>query len=320
MSASRFAAALAALALLAGCQPRAAPTQAFGWIEADLSLIAPDEAGRVVNLRVTEGQQIGAGQALFTLDDRLERADREAAQATLTQAQAQLARAEAPTQRAEQIRVLEASLTRAEAALRLSTNELERQTNLFKQGWSSKSALDNAQAAHARDLASVDEAKRQISAAGVGGRTEDVEAARQQVAIAEARLAAAREREARRTVVSGENGVVEAIYYRAGELAPAGRPVVAILAPTALKLRFFVPEPVTARFALGQTIEARCDGCAGPISARVIFIAREAEYTPPVIYSREERAKLVFMMEARPDNPNGLRPGLPITVAIPAAR
>ena len=73
-----------------------------------------------------------------------------------------------------------------------------------------------------------------------------------------------------------------------------------------------------ARFALGKIVEATCDGCAEPIRARINFIAREAEYTPPVIYSREERAKLVFMIEARPEKPDGLRPGLPITVAVPA--
>ncbi|WP_342362727.1 HlyD family secretion protein [Terrarubrum flagellatum] len=310
--------ACAALVALAGCQRNGDQPQVFGWIEADISFMAPEETGRIVSLKVTEGQRVGAGQPLYTLDDRLERADREAAAATLTQAQAQLARAEAPTQRDEQIKVLQASLSRAEAALKLSTSELERQTNLFKQGWSSKSALDNAQAAYNRDLAGVDEAKRQIQAGVVGGRDEDIEAARQQVAIADARLAAAREREARRTVVASDNGTVEAIYIRAGEMAMSGKPVVSVLGANALKLRFFAPEPVLARFVLGSIVEASCDGCANPVKARINFIAREAEYTPPVIYSREERAKLVFMIEARPEKPEGLRPGMPITVAVPA--
>lgn len=309
---------VALLIALSGCQQKPDPNRAYGWIEADLTFMAPEEPGRLTSLRVVEGQRVGAGQPLFTLDDRLEKADREAALATFTQAQAQLARAEAPTQREEQVRVLESALTRAEAALKLSTQDLERQTTLSKSGYSSRQALDNAQAAYNRDLAGVEEAKRQIQAANAAGRTEDIEAARQQVAIADARLAAAREREARRTVIASENGVVEAIYFRQGEMALAGKPVVSILASAAVKLRFFAPEPALARFALGKIVEATCDGCAEPIRARINFIAREAEYTPPVIYSREERAKLVFMIEARPEKPDGLRPGLPITVAVPA--
>lgn len=313
-----FGFALAALVLLAGCRQQVDPSRAYGWIEADLTFMAPEDGGRITAIRVTEGQRVGVGQPLFTLDDNLERADREAALATQTQAQAQLARAEAPTQREEQIKVLEATLTRAEAALKLSTQDLERQTNLFRQGWSSKQALDSAQAAFNRDQAGVDEARRQIQAAGVGGREEDIAAARQQVAIADARLAAAREREARRTVIANENGVVQATYFRPGEMAQAGKAVVSILADRALKLRFFAPEPALARFTLGNVVEATCDGCAGPIRARVIFIASEAEYTPPVIYSREERSKLVFMIEARPEKIEGLRAGLPIIVTTPS--
>ena len=308
--------ALACAGLL-GCSPRGAPTQAYGWIEADFTLVAPDESGRLEHINVIEGQRVMAGHLLFKLDDRIERSDRLAAEATLDQAKAQLARAEAPVQRSEQIKVLEAALSRAEAARKLSTSELERANNLHRQGGSSRQRLDAAQAAHARDQANVDEARRQIAAATIGGRSEDIDAARQQVAIAEARLAAAREREARRSVAAREEGSVEAINFRAGEVVPAGRPVVSLLAPTGLKLRFFIPEPLLTRFALGDLVQASCDGCA-PLVARVSFIARAAEYTPPVIYSREERAKLVFMAEARPQKTEGLRPGLPITVAAPA--
>ncbi|MBN9062047.1 MAG: ATP-binding cassette domain-containing protein [Rhizobiales bacterium] len=255
--------AMAVLAFLAGCQQRVDPSRAYGWIEADLTFMAPEESGRIVALRVAEGQRVGVGQPLFTLDDQLQKSDRDAALATLSQAQAQLARAEAPTERAEQIKVLEAALARAEAALKLSTGDLERQTNLFKSGYSSRQALDNAQAAFNRDQAGVDEARRQIQAAGVGGREEDIRAAREQVAIAEARLAAAREREARRTVIASENGVVQATYFRAGEMATAGKPGERGAEAALLRLRG-VAGAVRARRNRGGVLRRLLQPCARP--------------------------------------------------------
>ena len=113
-------------------------------------------------------------------------------------------------------------------------------------------------------------------------------------------------------------GSVEQIYYRAGEMVPAGKPVVALLPPGNLKLRFFVGEAVLPRIKLGDSVKVQCDGCAGDLTATVSFIARASEFTPPVIYSTEERAKLVFMVEARPQRPDELRVGQPVSIALAA--
>jgi HlyD family secretion protein len=110
-------------------------------------------------------------------------------------------------------------------------------------------------------------------------------------------------------------GTVQQVYFRPGEMVPAGRPVPAILPPGNLKVRFFVPEPVLPQVAYGETITVRCDGCANQ-SARVSFIAKSAEYTPPVIYSLEERNKLVFLIEALPEQPDKLRVGQPVDVLL----
>jgi HlyD family secretion protein len=95
---------------------------------------------------------------------------------------------------------------------------------------------------------------------------------------------------------------------------PAGRPVVALLPPANIKLRFFVPEAALPGFAFGDRLRVRCDGCPDDVVARVSFIARTAEFTPPVIYSLEERSKLVFLLEARPERPEALRVGQPVSV------
>ena len=133
---------------------------------------------------------------------------------------------------------------------------------------------------------------------------------------AEARLNSAQTRLARRRVASPVAGSVQQIYYRPGEMTPAGRPVVALLPPANIKLRFFVSEAVLPKIAIGDTIRVRCDGCTGDLSAKVSFIARSAEYTPPVIYSLEERAKLVFLIEARPERPEAFRVGQPVSVVL----
>jgi HlyD family secretion protein len=120
----------------------------------------------------------------------------------------------------------------------------------------------------------------------------------------------------RRKVASPVTGSVEQIYFRVGEMVPAGKPVVALLPPDNLKVRFFVNEAALPRIRLGDTVKVQCDGCAADLTATVSFIARSSEFTPPVIYSTEERAKLVFMIEARPQRPDRLRVGQPVSVAL----
>jgi HlyD family secretion protein len=147
------------------------------------------------------------------------------------------------------------------------------------------------------------------------GTQKDFDTASAELRSAEARVATSQTRLARRKLVSPVAGTVQQVYFRPGEMVPAGRPVLAILPPGNLKVRFFVPEPVLPRVAYGETITVRCDGCANQ-SARVSFIAKSAEYTPPVIYSLEERNKLVFLIEALPEQPDKLRVGQPVDVLL----
>lgn len=148
--------------------------------------------------------------------------------------------------------------------------------------------------------------------AGTQKTFEDAEAA---MRSAQARLNSAQTRLARRRLASPVGGVVQQVYFRPGEMVIAGRPIVSILPPGNIKLRFYVPEATLPKIAIGDPVRVSCDGCAAEISARISFIAQSAEFTPPVIYSREERAKFVFLVEARPDKPENLRVGQPIGVA-----
>jgi HlyD family secretion protein len=133
---------------------------------------------------------------------------------------------------------------------------------------------------------------------------------------AQARLNSAQTRLTRRKVYSPVSGSVQQIYYRGGELVPAGKPIVALLPPGNLKVRFFVSETMLPRFKFGEPVTITCDGCGEGITAKISFIARTSEFTPPVIYSLEERSKLVFLIEARPEKPERLRVGQPVSVQL----
>jgi HlyD family secretion protein len=149
------------------------------------------------------------------------------------------------------------------------------------------------------------------TSAGTQKTLEDAEAA---LRTAQARLNSAQTRLARRKMASPVNGSVQQIYYRPGEVVPAGRPVVSLLPPGNIKIRFFVPETVLPKVALGEDVAIHCDGCKADIPAKVTFISRSSEFTPPVIYSIDERAKLVYLIEARTGVPGELRVGQPVDV------
>jgi HlyD family secretion protein len=300
---------------LAGCSENNG-TRFQGWVEADLVFVGPDEAGRVETLSVREGDTVAAGAPLFALEADLQKADVQAADAAVDEAKARLARQEAAQQRTEEIAVLQAQEQRVEASLALTTAELERQQQLSARGVTTQANLDTAKSNVNRDRAQLEEVRRQIAVARMAAREEDIAAARQALAAAKARREAAETKLARRQIKSPVAGTVQQLYFRQGELVTAGRPIVALLPPGNVKIRFFVNEALLPTIALGQTVQITCDGCTTDLTARVSFIARTAEYTPPVIYSLEERSKLVFLVEARPERPDSLRVGQPVTVAL----
>jgi HlyD family secretion protein len=155
------------------------------------------------------------------------------------------------------------------------------------------------------------------TSAGTQKAVDDAEAT---LRTARARLATAQTRLARRKAASPVTGSVQQIYYRPGELVPAGRPVVSLLPPGNIKVRFFAPETALAKIALGDAVTIHCDGCKTDVPARVTFISRTSEFTPPVIYSLDERSKLVFLIEARTETPGDLRVGQPVDVHFAETR
>ncbi|MDC7785935.1 efflux RND transporter periplasmic adaptor subunit [Rhodoplanes sp. TEM] len=206
--------------------------------------------------------------------------------------------------RVETLSVREGDKVEAKAPLFTVDDALQRaEVNMYE------AQLENAQQAY-------DRAETLLKTkTGTQKAFDEAEAA---LRTARARLVTAKTHLDRRVLASPVTGTVQQVYFRPGEMVSAGKPVLAILPPGNLKVRFYVPQEMLPRLAYGDTVRVRCDGCAGDITAKVSFIARSAEFTPPVIYSLQERDKLVFLIEAIPDRPEALRVGQPVDVALAA--
>jgi HlyD family secretion protein len=240
--------ALALTAVLAGCNDTRDPGFQ-GWVEADMIFVSPDEFGRVTKLNVHEGDEVKAGDPLYSVDDDMQQADLNQNKATLANAQ----------------------------------QTYDRAASLSKTGAGTQATLD----------------------AAISG-----------LRVAEAHVVTSQTRLARRGGFAPVAGTIQQIYFREGETVQAQRPVLSIMPPGNMKLRFFVPEAELPKLAIGDMVRVTCDNCAADLTAKIYFIATQAEYTPPVIYSLEERNKLVYLIQARPSRPDSLRVGQPISVYL----
>jgi len=319
----RRAAAIAAILLALGgfaawrMMGDASPADApfLGYVEGETLYIGPNEGERLSKLYVAAGSVVTAGDPLFAMATPLLDRSHAEADARIGQLEAQVQNLQAATSRPEQIAVMQAALERAEAALVLSRNDYQRQRKLFATGDIAKATLDRAEMALKRDEASVKEARRQMEAARIPGRSQEIEAAAAMLGQAREQLQAIDIRIARQSVKAPANGVVQDVFFRPGEVVKEGQPVVALLPPENRKVRFYVPEPRLAALRVGARVKIGCDGCAGDLFGLISFVASRQEYTPPVIFSDVERAKLVFKVEARLEGKARELPlGMPVSV------
>ena len=305
---------LIAVALLAGCGNE--PNDAWqGYVEGEYVLLASPYAGQLQKLHVRRGERTETGKPVFALEQESERAARLEAEERLRSAQARLENLRVP-RRAPEIEALRAELRQAQVARELAAVNLQREEGLVRDGATSRSRYDEARSALERDTARVSEAEAQLKNAQMPlGREPERKAAEGEVEAAKAALAQAAWRLEQKSVAAPVGGLVHETFFVEGEWVPAGRPVAALLPPGNVKARFYVPEASLSAVSVGKDIEIRCDGCPAPIAAKVTYVSNQAEYTPPVLFSRESRAKLMFLVEARLQGTN-LRPGQPVDVKL----
>jgi HlyD family secretion protein len=309
---------LVAAVVISGCSKSGANGWQ-GYIEGEFVYVASPLGGRLDKLLVAKGSRVAAGAPLFELEHVAETAALQQAARQLEAAKAQLEDLKKGS-RPEEIAAIQARLGQARAAAELSRLELARQEALFKAAAISASDFDRARLTHVSDTRAVDEEQAKLETARLGGRPDAVEAA-----VAAMRAAADAESRARWSVdqkaqAAPTSALVFDTLYREGEFVAAGSPVVALLPPANVKVRFFVPEPQLARVKGGDHVNVRIEGLPSPLEGVVSYISPQPEYTPPVLYNQDNRAKLVYMVEAV--FPEGaaadLHPGQPVFVRAPA--
>lgn len=306
----------ALLLLITGCAPSGKP-ELHGYVEGEYVRVAAPFAGQLTLLAVQRGAMVTAGAALFALEQENEKAARLEAGERLQSAMARLANLQ-KGKRPDEVAAAEAQLAQARASAQQSLAQWQRDEKLVAQKFIAPERLDQSRAARDRDQAHVAELAAQLRVAKQGGRSDEIDAARAEMKAAQAAVAQAQWRLDQKSVKSPASGLVQDTLFVVGEWVPAGSPVVSLLPPANIKVRFFIPEPQLAQFKIGQALQIGCDGCA-KIQAQLSYIASQAEYTPPVIYSNEARAKLVYRAEARlaPEDAVKLHPGQPVDIVIP---
>jgi HlyD family secretion protein len=299
---------------LSGCSRHAAPSWQ-GYLEGDYVYVASPLGGQVEKLSVAKGDRVAAGAPLFTLEHSAEFAAQNQAAAELDAALARLADLRKGS-RPSELASLEARLAQARAAAELSRLDLVRQDNLFQNRSVSQSDCDHARLVHEENLRAADELAADLATARLGGRSDSQAAAAGEAAAARAALAKAVWSVAQKSQAAPRAALVFDTLYREGEFAAAGSPVVSLLPPENIKVRFFVPAAEFGALRTGQAVRVSAAGRPAPLAARISYLSPQVEYTPPVLYNRDNRAKLVFMAEAvfAAADARDLHPGQPAEV------
>jgi HlyD family secretion protein len=300
--------------LFSACTP-AAPL-AVGYVEGDYVLLAPAEVAQVETVTVRRGDRVEPGKPLVTLekDDAVIAVAQ--AEAALAEAQAQLADLKVG-KRPEEIAVLEAAVRSAKAKAGEAERVLSRTQDLFKRGIATQAQSDEATTAVEVAQAEIGQSEANLAVAKLPARPETIRAAENQVKQAQAALDQARWRLSKRTLAAPSPGRIEDVIRNPGDTAGPSAPVLSVLPDGAVKLTLYIPESAFSSVEVGSELHVRCDGCGPDLKARVSYVSPDPEFTPPVIYSLENRQKLVYLVEAKPEgDATMLQPGQIVDVDL----
>lgn len=305
--------ALFTFLFLSGCSP---PEQnaLHGYVEGEFVYVSAPLPG-AVTLQVERGRVVKCGTPLFVQEDIVEKTARDEAGRRLAQARATLVDA-GKGLRPTEISALKARLQQARVALKLAETEAQRQETLFRSGTVSAQSNDQARSQRDQGREEVSRLEAELETAALGARKDQVAAAAANVKALEEVLARTEWQLSQKSQHAPVDAMVYDIFYRSGEWVATGKPVVSLLPTGNIKVRAFVPERQLGAIQTGEQVEVTVDGIQEPFTGRVSFISPRAEYTPPVIYSRENRAKLVYMVEVSfpPESAARLHPGQPADV------
>lgn len=299
--------------LLSNC---AAPGPiATGYVEGEFTFVAPVAMAQIDQLHVHRGDRVDAGVPLVQMATR-------DAEIALAQAEAGLAQARnhladlMEARRPEEIRVIEANLASARAQATEAERTRDRVARLAERGSATDTQRDDAVTRADVALAKVAQVEAELAVARLPARPQAIAQAEASVTGAlAARDQAAWHLEQRQLSLPQPITVFDVIRNE-GEIAGPSAPVLSVLADGAVKLRLYVPEASFSEISIGARINVSCDSCPPDLSATIVYISDEPEFTPPVIYSLENRQKLVYLVEALPDDMTTLKPGQIVDVVL----
>lgn len=286
-----------------------------GYAEGRLIYLAPRTLGPITTLSVEEGDPVEKNDMLFSLDDGTATSALAQAQATHAALEARLADLQAGG-RQQDIDAARQSVARANAALKLAKGNQARSAALVAKGQAPQSRLDQDDAVLAQAQAELGMQKAQLALVRAPARKDAISGAADDVRAQQAVMAQAAKALANLSVWAPTDGVIEMVLRRRGEIAGPSQPVLALLAPEQLRIRFFIAETDLALLQTGDRVQLSCDSCKALQEGRIVFIANSAEFTPPIIFTEKERKKLVYMVEARPETPSRFHPGQPVMVTL----
>lgn len=289
---------------------------ATGYVEGDYTLIAPVEIAQITQLHVERGDRIASDDLLVSMERRDAETALAQAEAALAQAQSELANLQ-EGKRPEEISVIEAELASAKAREVEAKRTADRLSSLADRGAVTRAERDDAMTALDVAKAEVAQGEANLAVAKLPSRQWEIDAHTAAVDRAKAARDEAAWKLSQRQLHAPASGLVDDVIRHEGEIAGPSSPVLSVLADGAVKLRLYVPETSVSAVEVGQVLNVRCDGCADGLTARVTYVADGPEFTPPVIYSLENRQTLVYMIEARPDGTDSLKPGQIVDVRLP---
>ena len=276
-----------------------------GYIVGDNLVLAAPVSGTLESVSLVDGQRVYAGEAAFRIAPATLASQGEQATANIEANQTQISTAEAN---------LRAALADVAANQAISLNAKENLARLSSVKHDDPAAvagtdLDKARAALRQADANVLAAQKAADARRAGitqakAQTRQAIGGKRNVDIQVSQL----------SPVVPAAGRVDQVYFQLGEWVPANQAIVSIIPDAKVKVRFFVPESEVSHYRPGEMVRFSCDGCAAGLTARIGYVSPDSEFTPPIIFSRDSRARMVFMVEAYPANPARLNPGLPVEV------
>ncbi|WP_115174514.1 HlyD family secretion protein [Legionella feeleii] len=287
-----------------------------GYVEGENVYLASPNSGRLMRLYVHRGDQVKKGQLLFSLDADPQILVVKQNEADLLEAQKLLNDLMQP-RRSPEIAAIQAQIEQTDAQLKLAEIRVQRTQQLYAKQAIDKDSVDEAVALYKEQKQLKAQYESNLQLAKLGSRDEQIKAQQAQVISLTAKLAEAKWQLEQKTVYAPNDGFIFDTYYREGEFVGSEQSVLSLLPPENVRIEFFVPVQTLTRLRRGQEITFLCDGCMKTSEATINYISPEAQFIPPLVYSRDNSDKLVFRIKAKLKHPSEFKPGQPVSVFLP---